>query len=90
MATAPPQEGTPEAEKLHKEYLAKWHNILREEARRQGMREGDVKASLGMNISDSRDPTNPLHFGGRKSRRHANKSRRHAKKSRRHAKKSRR
>jgi hypothetical protein len=37
-----------------------------------------------------RDPNNPFHSGGRKSRRHAKKSRRHAKKSRRHGKKSRR
>jgi transcriptional regulator with XRE-family HTH domain len=51
----------------------------------------DRNSSLGIEQSQApRDPNNPLHFGGRKSRRHAKKSRRHAKKSRRHAKKSRR
>ena len=50
----------------------------------------DRNSSLGIEQPQApRDPNNPLHFGGKKSRRHAKKSRRHAKKSRRHAKKSR-
>ena len=70
QATAPPAEGTPEAEELHKEYLAKWHAIFRKEAKQ---REHDVNASLGMGGRKRRH--------GKKSGRHAKKSRRHAKKS---------
>jgi hypothetical protein len=50
----------------------------------------DRNMSMGNAPVREHDPTDPLHFGGRKSRRHGKKSRRHAKKSRRHGKKSRR
>jgi hypothetical protein len=67
-------------------------NDIISKAKRNEQLMSDRNASMGNTPSShpDHDPTNPLHFGGRKSRRHAKKSRRHGKKSRRHAKKSRR